>query len=127
MGLPAFKPSDRGLQKDLNQIKVGEIIAWGAHKGKIIKQFREVAGTRMENGVEVYNFVNLAGQVCMPDTPTIKLLELFGLTEENIAELCQTEQDHDLDELTKREGLQNIQTNSESRTQQRIMNTQTWY
>ena len=52
MGLPAFKPSDRGLQKDLNQIKVGEIIAWGAHKGKIIKQFREVAGTRMENGVE---------------------------------------------------------------------------
>jgi hypothetical protein len=98
MAMPAFKPSGRGLMKDLESIKISEMIAWGAHKSKLRKQMEEVAGITTIDGTEVYGNIDILGQTCTPDSPAMELLELYGVDEEGQMELCDAETENDLAE-----------------------------
>lgn len=99
MAMPAFKPSGQGLQKDLVQIQIGNAIAWGSHKSKLRKLMSSVVGTQIVNGVEVYNNIDLLGNICMENSDLRELLELYGFTDEDFEELCNINTENDLDQF----------------------------
>lgn len=95
--IPVFKPSGLGLMADLKNIKVSEIMSWGAYKGKLKKKQKEVCGTFIDkDGVECYNLIYINQYASQPESETYKLLELFGVKDEDFTELANAWNDNDL-------------------------------
>jgi len=98
-GIPCFKPSGGGLTIDLKNIKIAEAISWGAYKGKLKKQYKNVAGTEIKDGREVFKHIDINQYAGQPESETYKLLQTFGISEEDLQELSTAWNENDLEKF----------------------------
>lgn len=92
--IPIYKRSGDGTAKDLLKLKKLEMISDGWYKGQLIKYFTKVFGTTTVDGILCYKTNVAIGQYTTTSdtseyaTNVRKLLALFGMTDDKIAELA---------------------------------------
>ncbi len=110
-GVPVFAPSGSGLIVDLKNIKISEIISWGAYKGEFVPLYKDIAGTEMKSHIdkdgntkmhEVFKYVDINGYASQPDSDVYRFLEMLGVDEDGFEELSKAWNDNDLDEFQVR-------------------------
>lgn len=94
--IPIYKRSGDGTAKDLLKLKKLEMISDGWYKGQLIKYFTKVFGTTIVDGILCYKTNVAIGQYTTTSdtseyaTNVRKLLALFGMTDDKIADVYNT-------------------------------------
>lgn len=94
--IPIYKRSGDGTAKDLLKLKKLEMISDGWYKGQLIKYFTKVFGTTTVDGILCYKTnVAIGRYTTTSDTSEYatnvrKLLALFGMTDDKIADVYKT-------------------------------------
>ena len=94
--IPIYKRSGDGTAKDLLKLKKLEMISDGWYKGQLIKYFTKVFGTTTVDGILCYKTNVAIGQYTTTSdtseyaTNVRKLLALFGMTDNKIADIYRT-------------------------------------
>ena len=94
--IPIYKRSGNGTAKDLLKLKKLEMISDGWYKGQLIKYFTKVFGTTTVDGILCYKTNVKIGQYTTTSdtseyaTNVRKLLALFGMTDDKIADVYKT-------------------------------------
>ncbi len=100
--IPIFTPTGLGPMVDLKNIKVAEMISWGAYKGKLSRLQKKVAGTQIVDNIEIFNYIDIDEHAGEPGSDTYELLQMFGFTDENMQELDDAWNDNDLEDFQVR-------------------------
>lgn len=94
--IPIYKRSGDGTAKDLLKLKKLEMISDGWYKGQLIKYFTKVFGTTTVDGILCYKTNVAIGHYTTTSntsenaTNVRKLLALFGMTDDKIADVYNT-------------------------------------
>lgn len=104
--IPIYKRSGDGTAKDLLKLKKLEMISDGWYKGQLIKYFTKVFGTTTVDGILCYKTNVKIGQYTTTSdtseyaTNVRKLLALFGMTDNKIADVYNTYTNSQVENIT---------------------------
>ncbi len=81
--LPIYTPSGQGGQVDLKNILVAQMLAWGTFRHQFKSKYESVAGTQIVDGIEVFNPLQVKGNL-NPGDEVREFLLFIGFSDEEL-------------------------------------------